>query len=343
MPSILEVQHLRVAYSWPNRVPSPALVDVNFSVNSGEILGVLGESGSGKSTLAASLLRLLPVNGKIQQGKILFEGSDILQMASQELQKIRGARISLIFQEPSLALHPTIRVRDQVREVLAAHESSGTKALRQKTNRVLAAVFPDESERIASSYPHQLSGGQRQRVLIAQAIACGPSLVIADEPTASLDAQTEREILSSFQRLRQDLGLAMILITHNPSLLLDFADRVLVLYAGRVAELGPARDVLTDPQHPYTRALLRCLPHRAQQGHGGSKTKLPVIPGDGLHAAEIALGCTFAPRCPDRMASCETNDPQEIALSNAHNVSCFKFGGLPPFTTEGGAKTCSRS
>jgi peptide/nickel transport system ATP-binding protein len=264
-------------------------------------------------------------------------------MGSQELRKIRGAGISLIFQEPSLALHPTIRVRDQVREVLAAHENSGAKALREKTDRVLAAVFPEECERIACSYPHQLSGGQRQRVLIAQAIACGPSLVVADEPTASLDVQTEREILYSFQRLRQELGLAMILITHNPSLLLDFADRVLVLYAGRLAELGPASDVLTAPQHPYTQALLRCLPQRAPQAHSSSKTKLPVIPGDGLHATEIALGCTFAPRCPDRMLACETNDPQEIALSNAHNVSCFKFGGLEPQHCEGDPNACSRS
>ena len=188
---------------------------------------MLGESGSGKSTLAASLLRLLPANGKVQQGSILFEGRNVLQAEPRELESIRGSRIALINQEPLVALHPTMRVGDQVGE--AAHEYLDKKNRRERVRQILAGLFPAETERISSSYPHQLSGGERQRILIAQAIACGPSLVIADEPTASLDPTTQREILSVFEGLRRDFGVAIVLITHNPSLLAVLADRVLVL------------------------------------------------------------------------------------------------------------------
>src|SRR5437879_9926489 len=226
----------------------------------GEIIGVLGESGSGKSTLAVSLVRLLPRNGEIIRGAVHFEGQDLLRATPDELQQIRGRCISLIFQEPSLALHPTLRAGEQVRQVLAAHSAPGKSALNERTRQVFAQLFPEDADRISRSYPHQLSGGQRQRVLIAQAIACGPSLVIADEPTASLDSATQREILRVFERLSRGFGVAIILITHNPSLLVGLADRVLVLYAGRVAEIGPTEIVLFHSLHPYTQALLRCLP-----------------------------------------------------------------------------------
>src|SRR5467141_3243691 len=184
MVSILEVRNLSVRYFSHTGVASSAIMDVSFDVRPGEILGMLGESGSGKSTLAASLLRLLPANGNIQRGSILFEGRDLLQAGLRELESIRGRRIALINQEPSAALHPTMRAGNQVSEVLAAHGYLDKKARRERVHQVLAAVFPSEAERISDSYPHQLSGGQRQRVLIAQAIACAPSLVVADEPTS---------------------------------------------------------------------------------------------------------------------------------------------------------------
>src|SRR5712692_6393868 len=241
MTLLLQVQDLHVAYISPAGQKSPALAGVSFEVLPGETLGVLGESGSGKSTLAAALLRLLPGNGVIERGVLLFEGQDLLQAEPRTLQRIRGARISVIFQEPSLALHPTIRIGEQIRDVLAAHESLSRSALRQKTLLLLTEVFPADTARIAESYPHQLSGGQQQRVLIAQAIACGPALIVADEPTASLDPTTQQEILGVFRTLREELALAMIFITHNPALLAGFADRVMVLYGGRIAEMGPAR------------------------------------------------------------------------------------------------------
>ena len=327
MSTLLDVQDLHVAYRTRAGGDYPALAGVSFGVQAGETLGVLGESGSGKSTLAAAVLRLLPSNGKIQKGTIRFEGSDLLQAQPRELQKIRGGRVGLIFQEPSMALHPAIRVGKQVSDVLAAHVAMGRDERREKTLQVLATVFPAESKRIAESYPHQLSGGQRQRVLMAQAIACGPAMVIADEPTASLDPSTQQEVLAQFRMLRQKLGLAMILITHNPAVLAGLADRILVLYAGRVAEMGPTERVLASPHHPYTQALLRCLPPRIEETPFPRKSKLRVIAGDSPNLAQLGSGCRFEPRCVDRMEICTKREPVEVQVGDAHSVACFKYGG----------------
>src|SRR3981189_1858655 len=222
MEPILEVRNLSFSYFSHMGVVSSPITDVSFDVRPGEILGMLGESGSGKSTLAASLLRLLPANGKIQQGSILFEGRDILQAELRELETIRGKRIALINQEPSAALHPTMRIGDQVGEVLAAHEYLGKRARRERIQQALSAVFPAETERISFSYPHQLSGGQRQRVLIAQAMACRPSLIVADEPTAELDTVTQAGIIDLFRRINSENGTSMLFITHSPLLLPGF-------------------------------------------------------------------------------------------------------------------------
>jgi oligopeptide/dipeptide ABC transporter ATP-binding protein len=327
MPTLLDVQDLRVAYRTRAGGDYPALTGVSFGVQAGEILGVLGESGSGKSTLAAAMLRLLPANAKIQKGTVRFEGEDVLRAQPRELQKIRGGRVGLIFQEPSMALHPTIRVGEQISDVLAAHVAMDRSERRGKTLEVLATLFPAETKRIAESYPHQLSGGQRQRVLIAQAIACGPAMVIADEPTASLDPSTQQEILGQFRVLRQKLNLAMILITHNPVVLAGLAERILVLYAGRIAEMGPAEQVLASPQHPYTQALLQCLPPRIAEKPFPRKSKLTVIAGDSPNLAQLGSGCRFEPRCRDRMEICVKREPENVRLSDTHAVACFKYGG----------------
>ena len=301
MASVLEIQDLQVSYRSREGVWSAALAGVSFGLMPGEIIGVLGESGSGKSTLAVSLVRLLPRNGEIIRGAVHFEGKDLLRAKPDELQQIRGRRISLIFQEPSLALHPTLRAGEQVRQVLAAHSSPGKSAL------------------------NQLSGGQRQRVLIAQAIACGPSVVIADEPTASLDSATQMELLAVFRTLRERLGLAMIFITHNPALLSGFADRVLVLYAGQVVECGPAATVLASPRHPYTKALFQSIPAIFEERGSGRGTKLPVILGDSARSSLPRSGCPFEPRCMERMSVCREREPQLVNLSASHVVSCFKY------------------
>jgi oligopeptide transport system ATP-binding protein len=325
MASVLKIQDLHVSYQSRERVPYPALTGISFDLMPREIMGVLGESGSGKSTLAGSIVRLLPANGSITRGAVHFEGKDLLRAKPDELQQIRGARISLIFQEPSLALHPTIRAGEQVRQVLAAHGSPGRNAQNDRMRQVFALLFPEDADRISRSYPHQLSGGQRQRVLIAQAIACGPSIVIADEPTASLDSATQMEILGVFRTLRERLGLAMIFITHNPALLSGFADRVLVLYAGQIVECGPAEAVLASPRHPYTGALFQSIPEVSEKGRNSRKTKLPVILGDSARSSLPTRGCPFEPRCPERMDICREREPAPVDLSPSHTVSCFKY------------------
>jgi oligopeptide/dipeptide ABC transporter ATP-binding protein len=325
MTAILEIQDLHVSYRSSESGLRPALIGVSFGLMPGEIMGVLGESGSGKSTLAGSLVRLLPGNACITRGAVQFEGKDLLRAKPEELQQIRGHRVSLIFQEPSLALHPTMCAGEQVRQVLAAHGSAGNGRLNERTRQVFAEIFPGEADRISRSYPHQLSGGQRQRVLIAQAIACSPSVVIADEPTASLDPTTQMEILGVFRKLREKLCLAMIFITHNPALLSGFADRVLVLYAGEVAECGPAETVLASPHHPYTKALFQSIPAVSDKPGNSRKTKLPVILGDSSRPSLAIQGCPFEPRCTERMDICKEREPALVNLSASHVVSCFKY------------------
>lgn len=328
MTPLLEVANLHVAYhSQGGSGDFLALAGVSLQMQAGEILGVLGESGSGKSTLAAALLRLLPPNGTIRKGVVRFEAQDLLQMETKELEKVRGRRIGTIFQEPSLALHPTIRVGDQIQDVILAHESVGRRVAETKALGILETLFTGDARRISRSYAHQLSGGQRQRVLIAQAIACGPSLLIADEPTASLDPSTQLEILSFLRTLRQKLQLSMILITHNPAILVDLADRVLILYAGRVAEAGPSQEVLASPRHPYTLALLRSLPPQIHSASIPRKSKLPAIKGEPADPLRVLNGCRFEPRCPDRMEVCTGREPTEVLLNTNRRVSCFKYGG----------------
>jgi oligopeptide/dipeptide ABC transporter ATP-binding protein len=327
MKPLLEVLDLSVTYTaWPGE-RSTALSGVSFAVERGETLGVLGESGSGKSTLAAALLRILHANGKIEKGVVRFEGRDLMQANASELRRIRGGRIGSIFQEPLLALHPAIRVGEQVGDVFAAHQPTSRQAVRERSLEVLKTVFSKEAEGIADAYPHQLSGGQRARVLIAQAVVCSPSLVIADEPTALLDPMTQKEVVSLFRSLREQSELSMILITHNPLLLAGLADRILVLYAGKVVEIGPAEDLLYSPRHPYTRDLLRCVPPLSQDGGSIGKSKLPVIREDSPSLAVSEQKCSFEGRCVDRMEVCTLREPTALALTDAQKVSCFKYGG----------------
>jgi len=324
MTAALEIQDLSVSYRTPRGEPCPALAGVSLDLKPGEVLGVLGESGSGKSTLASAILRLLPPNGHITGGTVLLDGKSLSQSTSAELRQIRGGRLALIFQEPSLALHPTMRAGEQVRQVLAAH-GFPKSALKEKTRQIFTQIFPQDAERISRSYPHQLSGGQRQRVLIAQAIACNPAVIIADEPTASLDPTTQLEILDLFRDIRKRLGLAMIFITHNPALLSGFADRVLILYGGRVVELGPTAAVLASPRHPYTKALIRSVPAGFDERIANRKTRMMTIAGDSWTLSSRQHGCCFKPRCPEAMDICREREPALVNLSTTHAASCFKY------------------
>jgi oligopeptide/dipeptide ABC transporter ATP-binding protein len=324
MPALLTVRALSVSYRCPGVPECRALDRVSFDLKPGEILGILGESGSGKSTLAAALLRLLHPSGAITSGTILFDGYDILQASPEKLRGIRGKQISMVFQEPSLALHPVLRIERQVSEVLRAHEKLTGGERRLRTRQALEAVFPGDIERIASCYPHQLSGGQRQRALIAQAIVCRPRLLIADEPTGSLDSTAQRKTLELFRVLRDCLGLSLILISHNPALLAGVTDRILVLYAGRVMEINSARKIFVAPGHPYTRALLRCMVPLPTPGVSECRLPLPTVPGGAGRCSVLTSGCRFAPRCPERQDICLSNDPELVRIGEAEAVSCFR-------------------
>jgi peptide/nickel transport system ATP-binding protein len=327
MTTVLEVRDLRVDYLDARAKIKPALEGVSLTLRSGEVLGVLGESGCGKSTLASAVLRLLASGGKIRSGSIRFGGQEILAESERELEKIRGSQISIVFQEASLALHPTIRICEQVARVIGAHNSLDRRARLNKAREVLGEVFIDDVDRIFSSYPHQLSGGQRQRVLIAQAIACNPKILIADEPTASLDTTTQSEILSLFAELKKRHNMAIIFITHNPAILARLADRILVLYAGRVVEEGPAEILLRAPQHPYLRDLLRSMPDSPEAALLQHQTKLPAIAGTAPDLSVNSVGCLFAPRCADKMDECIQREPISVTVQENHTVACFKYGG----------------
>jgi oligopeptide/dipeptide ABC transporter ATP-binding protein len=326
MQTLLEARDLRMEYRDGANI-KPVLEGINFSLRAGEVLGILGESGCGKTTLAYSLLQLQTSNLHFSGGSIQFEGQEILNRSERELQKIRGARISLIFQEASLALHPTIRVGEQVARVITAHTALNRTETLNKARNVLREVFSSDIERIFHSYSHQLSGGQRQRVLIAQAIACNPAVLIADEPTASLDTTTQSEIISLFAELRRSHEMAIIFITHNPALLAQLADRILILYAGRVMEEGPAEILLRTPRHPYLRDLLRSMTDSPEAALLLHKMKLPAIEGASPDLSARFSGCVFASRCEDRMEECGQREPMTVATEENSTVACFKYGG----------------
>ena len=315
--TLLQVRGLSVHYV--GRKEKVRAVDrVSFEVRAGEAVGVLGESGCGKSTLAASLLRLLAPVQAAMTGEILWRGRDLLALRERELQPIRGAEISLIHQEPALALNPVLRCGWQVAEVLRAHGQRSNR--RERACELLREVGIEDAGSAYNAYPHQLSGGQRQRVGIAQALACRPQLVIADEPTSKLDATLQTEVLQLFSDLRQKHDMAFLLITHDPAVLAAFADRVLVMYAGRIVEQTTMAQLLARPAHPYSSALARIAVENLAAGE--SKRRFPQI-----EAGPVAVcGCRFEPRCPDRMTVCSQSEPAITSLDATSSVSCFKFG-----------------
>jgi peptide/nickel transport system ATP-binding protein len=295
--------------------------EVGFDIRRGEVFALAGESGCGKSVTALSLLRLVPPPGRVASGRVLFEGRDLLALGDEELRQVRGARIGVVFQEPMTALNPVFTVGDHVAEALEVHAVARGAAARARAVELLEAVRIPEPARRARDYPHQLSGGMRQRVLIAIAIACRPALVIADEPTTALDATIQADILDLLAAMRREFGLSLLLITHDLGIVARVADRVAVMYAGRIVETGPARDVLASPGHPYTRGLLASLPGSLP------RTRLEAIPGAVPDLAMLPAGCAFAPRCPDRLDACGLSRPDAYALSPGREARCFLHGG----------------
>ncbi len=300
---LLQTDRLTVSFRL-DRGDMSVLRNINFSIQRGEIVGLLGESGCGKTTAALSILGLQPSDA-IVRGSVRFLGRELVGAPEQVLNEVRGAKISLVWQEPSLSLNPVLRVVDQVEQVLRAHQQQSAAERRDRARAALEDVGLD-NERLQTSYPHQLSGGQRQRVLIAQATVCGPSLIIADEPTGSLDTVSANAILGLLRDLVRRLNASLLLITHDPRLLAAVADRIVIMYAGSIVESGPAAEVLQTPSHPYAKALLS---YTAIEGVSPDFRALP-------------LGCTFSPRCKQRIPACTEAEPL-LAAVGSREVRCI--------------------
>ncbi len=295
-----------------------AVEDVSFTLRDGETLGIVGESGSGKSTLALSLLRLLPPAARIVAGAVRFEGEDLLNKPESEMRRIRGKRIAMILQDPMASLNPLFTVGDQVGEPLRVHEGATRRGAWNRARELLGAVRISAPATRVRNYPHELSGGMRQRIVGAIAISCGPRVLIADEPTTSLDVTIQAQYLSLLRELQRAQGLAMIFITHNLGIVARMCDAVAVMYAGRIVEAGPVRRIFGAPQHPYTRALIESIPRL-----GEANGRLTAIEGQPPDPAALPTGCAFHPRCPQRLERCATEVPHDTAIATDHRTACW--------------------
>lgn len=293
-----------------------ALDGVNLTVREGEILGLVGESGCGKTVTGLSVLGLLPRPQATTKGEILFEGGDLLVKGDAELQKIRGRKISMVFQDPLASLNPVFTVGEQIGRVIREHRNVAKSEAEDMTRDALAATGLPANKSLLRSYPHQLSGGMRQRVCMAMAISCGSRLLIADEPTTALDVTIQAQILLLLLRLRDEHDLAQILITHNVAVAAQACDRVAVMYAGTVVEQGPTTSIMKNPSHPYTIALYHCLPH------GKRADEIRTIPGTVPDLIDPPAGCRFHPRCDHAMDVCVTTKPLPTAVADAHWAAC---------------------
>ena len=322
----LEVRDLTVTYFPEGGRPIHAPDGVSIDISAGEVVGILGESGCGKSTLANALVRLSPSHAKIE-GMISFRGRDLLTLPVPELRAIRGRDISLIGQDPALGLNPVMKAGTQIEEVLRAHFPFDRKQRSARGMELLSEVGFDNPAEICFAYPHQLSGGQRQRIAIAQALSCRPVLLIADEPISKLDAPLQAEIIDLLKQIRRQNQTAILLISHDPSLFAGFADRIAVMYAGRVVEVGTTSQIFRQPLHPYTQALVRLASASASTTIDGKPgSKFPAIAGESARPDQIAAGCRFETRCPERMDICSRRYPQEFFPEPSRPVNCFKYG-----------------
>lgn len=314
---LLDVRDLHLEFHTSTGVHQ-ALMGVSFEVNRGEIFGLVGETGCGKTVTGLSILRLLPRSARIPQGQVLFDGRDLLQLHRQEMEKVRGGEIAMIFQDPSSSLNPVFSIGSQIERVVRQHlPMSGIEA-RQHAVEMLEAVGLPDVHRILTSYPHQLSGGMQQRVMIAMALSCRPRLLIADEPTTALDVTIQAQILRLLRELQKRLDFSVILITHNLGVVAQTCDRLAVLYAGSVAESGSTRDIFGNPQHPYTRGLMNAIPRPGSRGR-----KMEAILGTVPSNPGEVVGCAFAPRCEYAFERCTLETPELFLVEGHHMSACF--------------------
>ena len=317
--TLLDVQGLTTAFM-TGRGEITAIEDGSFSLKEGEILGIVGESGSGKSVTALTIMGLLPrPPARIAAGKVMFQGQDLTKLSAREMQRIRGPGIAMIFQEPMTSLNPVFSIGDQIMETIRAHENLPAAALRKRAIDMLDKVGIPSAARRLDDYPHQMSGGQRQRVMIAIALACNPKLLIADEPTTALDVTIQAQILDLLMDLRDEFRMAIMIITHNMGVIAETADRVLVMYAGRVIEEAPVARVFDHPVHPYTRGLLECVPSITED-----RARLIAIPGTLPDPARRPPGCRYSVRCRYAQPSCSEALPPLILEEADHWAACLR-------------------
>ena len=321
---LLNVKNLKT-YFFTDEGVVRAVDGVDLYIDQGETLGVVGESGCGKSVTALSIMRLIPQPpGKIVEGQILYNGLDLVTIPANKLRKIRGKEISMVFQEPMTSLNPVFTCGEQIAEALRLHEGLGRRDAMDKTVEMMKLVHIANAERRVKEYPHQLSGGMRQRVMIAMALSCSPNLLIADEPTTALDVTIQAQILELLNELKSKLKMAVMLITHDMGVIAETAQRVVVMYAAKVAEEAPVGDLFKEPLHPYTQGLLRSIPRidLAATEH----LRLETIPGTvPTLRGDIAPGCRFAPRCPFVKSVCTEQDPVLKEVKPGHKVSCWLY------------------
>ena len=320
MDSLLSVKDLQVQFQVKKDIIT-TVDGVSFEVGKGEILGIVGESGCGKSVTSMSILRLLGTNAIISQGNIQLEGKELLTLTEDEMCKVRGNDISMIFQDPMTALNPTLTIGEQLIEPLVLHQGCHKKDAWKEATKVLKRVGIAAPEKRMKEYPHQLSGGMRQRVMIAMAVSCAPKLLIADEPTTALDVTIQAQILELMLDLREKMDTAIILITHDMGVVAETADNILVLYAGKVVEYGSVKDVFNRPRHPYTQGLLSSIPPLKEDVE-----ELNTIEGTVPAPGQMPAGCRFSPRCPYANERCAKEQPGMYVTDGAQ-VSCFKYEG----------------
>jgi oligopeptide/dipeptide ABC transporter ATP-binding protein len=315
---LLAVDDLTVAFG-SNGAERRVVEQVSFSVGAGQTVGLVGESGCGKSVTAMSIMRLLPSPpSQVLGGRILFDGADLLSLDTGAMRAVRGDRIGMVFQEPMTSLNPVLSIGFQIEEVLRLHRGLGRREARKQSLEMLRQVGIGAPERRLAQYPHQLSGGLRQRVMIAIALVCRPRLLIADEPTTALDVTIQAQILDLLRRLKRELGMALLLITHDLGVVAEMCDEVVVMYAGRVVERAPAAQLFRRPRHPYTAGLLSAMPRLAPKGG-----KLPTIPGMVPPPGRRGIGCSFAERCVRALPRCRTERPGLDPVGDSHLAACW--------------------
>ncbi|KTS34273.1 methionine ABC transporter ATP-binding protein [Methylobacterium indicum] len=315
---VLSVRDLRVEFATRRGVLT-ALDGVSFEINRGEVLGVVGESGAGKSVTGSAVIGLIDPPGRIAGGEIRLAGERIDNLSPDAMRKVRGKRIGMIFQDPLTSLNPLYRVGRQIVETIRTHTDLSAKAARQRAIDLLAEVGIPAPERRIDGFPHEFSGGMRQRVVIALALAAEPELIIADEPTTALDVSVQAQIITLLKRLGRDHGTAVMLITHDMGVIAEAADRVAVMYAGRVAEIGPVAAVVGDPLHPYAKGLMGAIPSLSHEAD-----RLAQIPGAMPRLSAIPPGCAFNPRCPKVFARCTVDRPEPLTVGS-HRVACHLY------------------